>query len=58
MGQVVKAFVVAPGKELTEATVISHCKARLEDFMVPRRVEFRETLPKTGSGKIRKIELS
>lgn len=57
MGQVIKAFIVAPSTTLTEAAVISHCKARLEEFMVPRQVEFRAELPKTGSGKIRRIDL-
>jgi len=57
MGQAVKAFIVAPSGSLTEAAVISHCKARLEEFMVPRQVEFRTELPKTGSGKIRRIDL-
>jgi amino acid adenylation domain-containing protein len=57
LGQVVKAFIVAPGGGLTEADVISHCKARLEDVMVPRQVEFRDELPKTGSGKIRRLDL-
>ena len=57
LGQAVKAFIVAPGVELTEAAVISHCKARLEDFMVPRQVEFRAELPKAGAGKIRRIDL-
>jgi acyl-coenzyme A synthetase/AMP-(fatty) acid ligase len=56
-GQVIKAFIVAPGATLSEADVISHCKARLEDFMVPRKVEFRSELPKTGSGKVRRIDL-
>jgi long-chain acyl-CoA synthetase len=56
-GQVIKAFIVAPGAVLTEAEVISHCKARLEEFMVPRKVEFRAELPKTGSGKVRRIDL-
>jgi len=56
-GQVVKAFVVAPGANLTEAAVISHCKAHLEEIMVPRQVEFRSELPKTGSGKVRRIDL-
>jgi amino acid adenylation domain-containing protein len=56
-GQVVKAFVVAPGGDLTESVVIAHCKARLEDVMVPRLVEFRAELPKTPSGKIKKLEL-
>lgn len=57
LGQAVKAFIVAPGGGLTEADVISHCKAHLEYFMVPRQVEFRSELPKTGSGKIRRMEL-
>jgi acyl-CoA synthetase (AMP-forming)/AMP-acid ligase II len=58
MGQVVKAFIVAPGASLSEVDVISHCKANLEEFMVPRLVEFRAELPKTSSGKIRKVELT
>ena len=57
MGQAVKAFIVAPGAGLTSAAVIAHCKAHLEEFMVPRFVEFRDELPKTGSGKIRKVDL-
>ncbi|MFO1477572.1 MAG: AMP-binding protein [Verrucomicrobiota bacterium] len=57
LGQAVKAFLVAPEAALTEAEVIAHCKRHLEEFMVPRSVEFRSELPKTGSGKIRKIDL-
>jgi long-chain acyl-CoA synthetase len=57
LGQTVKAFIVAPGAELTEAAVIAHCKAHLEEIMVPRQVEFRNELPKTGSGKVRRIDL-
>ena len=57
MGQAVKAFIVAPGGNLTEATVIAHCKAHLEDVMVPQKVEFRAELPKTDNGKIRKLDL-
>jgi amino acid adenylation domain-containing protein len=56
-GQVIKAFIVAPDTALTETQVISHCKSRLEDFMVPRQVEFRTELPKTPSGKIRRVDL-
>jgi long-chain acyl-CoA synthetase len=57
LGQAVKAFIVAPGAELTEAAVIAHCKAHLEEIMVPRQVEFRSELPKTGSGKVRRMDL-
>jgi long-chain acyl-CoA synthetase len=58
MGQAIKAFIVAPGASLSEVDVISHCKANLEEYMVPRTVEFRAALPKTSSGKIRKVELA
>jgi acyl-coenzyme A synthetase/AMP-(fatty) acid ligase len=56
-GEVIKAFVVAREGSLTEAQVIAHCRAHLEDFMVPRFVEFRDELPMTSSGKISKIGL-
>jgi amino acid adenylation domain-containing protein len=57
LGQAIKAFIVAPGAELTEAKVIAHCKGRLDDFMVPRQVAFLPELPKTPSGKIKRMDL-
>jgi long-chain acyl-CoA synthetase len=57
LGQAIKAFIVAPGGTLTESGVIAYCKAHLVDFMVPRKVEFRTELPKTSSGKIRRLDL-
>jgi len=51
-GEVVKAFIVTHGAPLTEAEVLAHCRAHLEDFMVPKYVEFRTELPMTSSGKI------
>jgi acyl-CoA synthetase (AMP-forming)/AMP-acid ligase II len=53
LGQAVKAVVVcAEGSSLTEKAIISHCANRLETFMVPRTIEFREVLPRTDTGKI------
>lgn len=57
MGQTIIAWVVRAGAALTEREVLAHCRAHLEDFMVPQRVEFREALPKSASGKVRKEEL-
>ncbi len=57
-GEVVKAFIVSNGVPLTESEVIAHCRAHLEDFMVPRYVEFRTELPMTSSGKISKLGLT
>jgi len=56
-GQAIKAFIV-PGEEpLTESDVIAHCRAHLEDYKVPRFVEFRSELPMTSSGKVRTLGL-
>ncbi len=52
LGQAIKAVVVANGSGLTKSAVLAHCKARLEDFMVPKYVEFSTGLPKSASGKI------
>jgi long-chain acyl-CoA synthetase len=58
LGQAIKAFIVFDGMQLTEADVLRHCRAHLEDFMVPQRVEFRDELPKTSSGKVKKSGLT
>jgi acyl-coenzyme A synthetase/AMP-(fatty) acid ligase len=58
LGQSVKAFVVASDKNVTAREVLAHCRAHLEDFMVPKTLEFREALPKSPSGKIQKRELA
>ena len=53
LGQAIKAVIVlTPEARLTEQDVIRHCARHLEDFMVPKLVEFRDDLPKTESGKI------
>jgi long-chain acyl-CoA synthetase len=57
LGSALKAFIVCKGPPLSEAQVLAHCRAHLEDFMVPRLVEFRDQLPTTDSGKIRRGDL-
>ncbi|MET0556856.1 MAG: AMP-binding protein [Vicinamibacteria bacterium] len=58
-GQAVKAvLVLREGAVLSAREVQRHCAQRLEDFMVPSIVEFREELPKTTTGKILKRELA
>ncbi|MFA7464086.1 MAG: hypothetical protein WCY54_03460, partial [Syntrophales bacterium] len=54
----IKAFVtVEKGSILNERAVILHCRRHLEDFAVPRCIEFRENLPKNPSGKIDRLLL-
>jgi amino acid adenylation domain-containing protein len=56
LGQAIKAVVLTDGP-LTAEQVLAHCQAHLEEFMVPRQVEFRDSLPVTETGKIKKSEL-
>jgi HIP---CoA ligase len=52
LGEVGQAFVVLrPGRELSEAQVLAHCRERLANYKVPRSVEFRAALPRNPSGK-------
>jgi acetyl-CoA synthetase len=60
-GSIVKAFVVlAEGHEPSDelATEISQfVRTRLSQYAYPRRIEFVDDLPKTLTGKIRRVEL-
>ncbi|HUW63781.1 MAG TPA: AMP-binding protein [Spirochaetia bacterium] len=60
-GEVVKAFVIlspgySPSEELARE-LQEHVKTVTAPYKYPRKIEFVTTLPKTISGKIRRIEL-
>jgi fatty-acyl-CoA synthase len=57
-GEVPKALVVMkPGVTATENEVLEFCRGRLTHYKCPRTVEFLDTLPRTGTGKVLKKEL-
>lgn len=57
-GEVPKALVVLkPDHELTDQELIDYCRTRLPGFKVPKSIEFLDSLPKGGTGKILKKEL-
>ena len=60
-GQIVKAYVIlAKGHEPTAATaydIQEFCKRQTAPYKYPREIEFVTELPKTISGKIRRVEL-
>jgi len=58
LGQAIKAVLVRAGNELTQEQVLAHCCKHLEPFLVPKFIEFRQSLPKSASGKVRKEELA
>jgi len=54
-GESVKAVIVPKANmrdKVDESSLIEWCHANMAAYKVPRSVEFVETLPKTGSGKI------
>jgi long-chain acyl-CoA synthetase len=58
LGEEVKAFVaLRQGTTATADEIIEYAKERLAAYKYPRLVEFRDELPKGGSGKIVKTEL-
>jgi long-chain acyl-CoA synthetase len=49
----IKAYIVLEeGVTVTAEEIIRFCRERLEEFQVPKVVEFRESLPKTIAGKV------
>ena len=58
LGQVVKAFVVAPGlPPNSESHIKAHCRERLATYKIPRDIAFVSALPRTASGKVRRAAL-
>ncbi len=57
-GEVPRAVIsLKSGSQADEAALIAYCKERMPGFKAPKKIEFIDELPKTGSGKIRKVDL-
>jgi long-chain acyl-CoA synthetase len=57
-GELVVAFVVPqPGASPDPGDLAQFCGDRLPAYMKPRRIEFREALPRNPVGKILRREL-
>ena len=60
-GETVVAFVVLkPGVAASEETrqdILAHCKRELTPYKVPKKLEFRDSLPKSLIGKVLRREL-
>jgi long-chain acyl-CoA synthetase len=58
LGEEVKAVLaLKPGARATADDIVAYCKDHLAAFKYPRHVEFRDSLPKTATGKILKRAL-
>ena len=59
LGSRLRAVICVDGPaELTREEVVDHCRRRLPGYMVPDVVEFRETLPRTSTGKVDRTGLA
>ncbi|MDY6842762.1 MAG: class I adenylate-forming enzyme family protein [Thermodesulfobacteriota bacterium] len=57
-GTIIKAFVVPNSdRSVTVEELISFCRERLTTYKVPKIIELKDSLPKTGSGKVAKNQL-
>lgn len=60
-GQIVKAFIVlrkeTEDKDALVKELQNYSKAHTAPYKYPRKIEFIDKLPKTSSGKIRRVEL-
>ncbi len=51
---VMACVVLQTGALLTAPELIAHCEERMAKFMLPRYLEFRDALPKTGTLRVQK----
>jgi acyl-CoA synthetase (AMP-forming)/AMP-acid ligase II len=52
LGEVGKAYIITrPGYRLSAEDVLTHCKANLANYKLPREVEFRSDFPRNATGK-------
>ncbi|HZK85310.1 MAG TPA: long-chain fatty acid--CoA ligase [Desulfosporosinus sp.] len=52
-GEMVKAYVVLKDEmTVTENEILAFCQGKLAAFKIPKKLEFREGLPKTAVGKV------
>jgi fatty-acyl-CoA synthase len=57
-GEIVLAFVVGkPDARLTEEMLRAHCRAEAASYKTPDRIEIRDSLPTTATGKLMRSEL-
>lgn len=51
-GEIVHVYAVKAKDDVTEEQIIAHCREQLAAYKVPKKVFFKDELPKTNVGKI------
>jgi acyl-CoA synthetase (AMP-forming)/AMP-acid ligase II len=59
LGQVIKAFIVPVEPQALDVEAVrAHCRKRLPAYKRPRHIEMVACVPRTLSGKVRRVELA
>ncbi|MBI2287904.1 MAG: AMP-binding protein [Chloroflexi bacterium] len=51
------SVILKPGRKLTPAELIDYCEPRMARHLIPRYVDFRNSLPKTDTERVQKNKL-
>lgn len=52
-GEMVKAYVVLKAEQdVSEQELLAFCQSKLASYKIPKKIELRETLPRTAVGKV------
>ena len=51
------ACVVVPRRPCTADDIVNHCRDRIADYKIPTRIEFRDALPRSSTGKVLRARL-
>ena len=54
---VIALAVLAEGAEASEDELRQHCRSKLAGYKVPTRIELRDQLARTATGKLQKFKL-
>jgi long-chain acyl-CoA synthetase len=46
-----------PAGDCTPNDIIQHCRERIADYKIPTRIEFRESLAKSSTGKVLRAQV-
>jgi long-chain acyl-CoA synthetase len=48
---------IVPSGACTAEEIMAHCRERIADFKIPARIEMRDTLPRSATGKVLRSQL-
>ncbi len=56
--RIVAVIAAHDGKTIKPSELQRHCGSRIPKYMIPELIEFRDSLPKTSTGKVDRVQLT